>query len=159
MRNVLRFFGPAVVLVVSIIAGESAVSAGGPLSSSNSAFVQAVKTCSLNQTVPQVVCQVTTSSVPLLQGATIAYVSDPAIFSSPAPGRIDSDVDLTLAVAKGNGAAEGHCTFYFATGTGICHFSSGTGELAGFHAELSIGTVSQGTYSVIGKYWIARDDG
>jgi hypothetical protein len=50
--------------------------------------------------------------------------------------------------------AYGHCTFYAHTGTGICTYSRGTNQLAGFHATFSVGTNPDGTtYSVIGKYW------
>ena len=64
----------------------------------------------------------TQSNVALLSGADIAYISRPPILGEPAPGRIESDILLTTAATAGSrrSTANGHCTFYFSTSTGIC---------------------------------------
>ena len=158
MRFLRRSIGvAAAAAMATVLLGSSTLAASGARTNGVT-FFQGVKTCrGPNPTPPEIVCQITTSNVALLQGATIAYTSVPAIFGEPAPGRIDSDVSLTTVDPDAQAStADGHCTFYFATGTGVCTFNSGTHDLAGFHAVLSIGTVDAhaGTYSTIGKYWV-----
>jgi hypothetical protein len=127
-------------------------------------FFEGVKSCS-NDLPPQLVCTIQTSNVPLLTGAQVAYISNPGFFSDPptAPflstatggsfdGRFDSDVVLTTTETTPS-KAYGHCTFYDPTETGLCVYTHGTNSLAGFHATLVIGTLPDGTNSVIGKYW------
>jgi hypothetical protein len=152
-HHLLRLVAAAsVVLVVTILVVSSVLAAR---SGSNSAdevhFFQGDKTCHQNSSPPYIVCVITTSDVALLQGASVAYTSNPPTISDPAFGRIESDVVLTTTEATPS-TAYGHCTFYFATGTGLCTYTHGTKSLAGFHATLVIGTNSDGTYSVIGKY-------
>ena len=158
MRFFLRSIGIAGAAVMAAVLLASSTLAANGARSNGVAFFQGVKTCrGPNPTPPEIVCQITTSNVAILQGATIAYTSVPAIFGEPTPGRIDSDVRLTTADPDAQpSTADGHCTFYFATGTGVCGFTSGTHDLAGFHAVLSIGTVDAqaGKYSAIGKYWV-----
>ena len=152
MRSVLRLsaVGALAMAIIALVA-----STGSAASEENVHFFQGVKTCApRSNTVPHIVCVLTTSNVAILQGASVAYVDDPLVFAEPAPGRVDSDVRLTTA--DGSGSANGHCTFYFSTGTGLCSYRNGGGELAGFRAEFTVGTVDAKArmYSVIGKYWL-----
>ena len=155
MRSILRLsaIGGIAAAIIAVFA-----SSGSAASEEHVHFFQGVKTCApRTNTVPEIVCVLTTSNVALLQGASVAYLRDPLVFAEPAPGRVDSDVRLTTA--DGSGTANGHCTFYFSTGTGLCSYRNGTGELAGFHAEFAVGTDNPKTrmYSVIGKYWLGGD--
>jgi hypothetical protein len=95
--------------------------------------------------------------VPLLKNASIAYLSNPIVFSDPGSGRFDSDVVLTTTEQR-PGKAYGHCTFYNDTGTGVCTYTHGTGSLAGFSATFAIGTNPDGSNSVIGKYQLDGTD-
>ncbi len=143
----------AVLVVTFFVASSTLAARSGSTSADETHFFQGVKTCAPQTEPPLIVCVITTSNVPLLQGASIAYISDPLIFSDPTPGRIESDVVLTTTETTPS-TADGHCTFYFATGTGLCAYTRGTKSLAGFHATLVIGTISSsaGTYSAIGTY-------
>jgi hypothetical protein len=163
MRSVARFIAAAAVAAAITLpmASSTLATVNGSSREAGVAFLQGVKTCSAPSTTPpQIVCRMTTSNVALLQGASVAYTSVPAILADPAPGRIDSDILLTTAAGTGQSSANGHCTFYFSTGTGVCTYRSGTRDLAGFHAVLVIGTIdpNAGTYSFIGKYWFGGDD-
>ena len=48
-------------------------------------------------------------------------------------------IDSGIAIYAGPGTvAAGHCLLRFATGTGMCTISDGTGALAGFHARVRV---------------------
>jgi hypothetical protein len=156
MRQLMRFMaivGGAVLL--SVLVASSTVAAKG---GSDSAFFVGQKTCAPHATPPLFTCVMTASNVPLLQNATVTYVSVPAIF--PNPMRIDSDVVLATAAATGavQSTASGHCTFYYSTGTGLCTYQHGTHALAGFRAVRIVGPVVPHVFSVIGKYSIGGND-
>ena len=157
MRSILRLSAIGAVAAATIALFASS---GSAASDENVHFFQGVKTCApRTSTVPHIICVFTASNIAILQGATVAYVDDPIVFAEPAPGRVDSDVHLTTA--DGSGSANGHCTFYFSTGTGLCSYQNGAGELAGFRAELAVGTddAKARMYSVIGKYWLGGSPG
>lgn len=152
-----------VVLVMSLFVASASFAANRNVSNASAVqFFLGAKSCVSNPQPPLVVCNIVQSNVPLLQGATIDYVSVP---ESAGVGtmfeRDDSDVVLTTAVlTRGQPSkAYGHCTFYSHTGTGICTYISGTNNLAGFHAAFAIGTNPDGTFSVIGKYWFDDNNG
>ena len=67
---------------------------------------------------------------PLAEGTTAVYDFHVIDFTKI----ISSDVVLTTA----DGTAAGHCTLSFKTGVGTCTFARGTGELAGFHANVKV---------------------
>jgi hypothetical protein len=156
MRQLMRLMaivGGAVVL--SALVASSTVAAKD---NSDTAFFIGQKTCAPHATPPLFTCVLSTSNVPLLQGATVKYISVPAIF--PDPMRIDSDVVLTTAAATGEeqSTANGHCAFYFSTGTGLCTYQNGTHALAGFRAVWVVGPLMPHVFSVIGKYSIRGND-
>ena len=157
MRQLMRFMaivGGAVVL--SAIVASSTVAAKD---NSKTAFFVGQKTCTPHATPPFFTCVMSASNVPLLQNATVKYISVPATFPDPAPGRIDSDVVLTTADAAST--ANGHCTFYMSTRTGLCTYQKGTHALRGFNAVWVVGPLAPfvpGHFSVIGKYTIGGGD-
>jgi hypothetical protein len=156
MRQLMRFIAVVVgAVVVSVVVASSTVAAKG---TSHDAFFIGQKTCTPHATPPLFTCVMTASNVPLLQGAAVKYVSVPAIF--PNPMRIDSDVVLTTAAATGSpqSTANGHCIFYYSTGTGLCTYQHGTHALAGFRAVWVVGPVVPHVFSVIGKYSIGGND-
>ncbi len=77
------------------------------------------------------------------------------IFYMQAGGKTALDSDTAIYAGPGNVAA-GHCLLRFATGTGLCTISDGTGTLAGFHARVRVthdSSISDlwhwdGTYSI-----------
>jgi hypothetical protein len=151
----------SVVAVLTMLIASSTLAANGRSDRAEGVqFFQGQKTCAAVAGIPH--CVMTMSNVPLLAGADIAYTSRPAIVGEPSPGRIESDILLTTVAAAGTrqSTANGHCTFYFATSTGLCVYSGGTRQLAGFRAQLVIGPTavpSTNVYSVIGKYWFGGD--
>jgi hypothetical protein len=153
MRQFMRLLAlVAGVVVLSMFVASSTVAANG---GSASAFFIGQKTCAQHATSPFFTCVVSASNLPVLQNATVAYISDPAIFNDT-PKRIDSDVVLTTA--DGTSMANGHCTFYFSTGTGLCTYQHGTHALAGFRAVFVVGPVVPHVFSVIGRYSIGGND-
>ena len=62
------------------------------------------------------------------------------------------DSNIVLDAGDGNRAV-GHCTLDLVTRLGLCTFSDGTGELAGFHARVDVSHLGgrdwawDGTYS------------
>ena len=59
------------------------------------------------------------------------------IFYFQAGGQTALDSDMAVYVKRGT-LATGHCLLRFATGTGLCTISDGTGALAGFHAHVRV---------------------
>ena len=59
------------------------------------------------------------------------------IFYFEASGQAALDSDMAIYVKRGT-VATGHCLLRFATGTGLCTISNGTGALAGFHARVRV---------------------
>lgn len=59
------------------------------------------------------------------------------IFYFQVAGKTAMDSDIAIYVGTGTIAA-GHCLLHFATGTGLCTISDGTGTLAGFHARARV---------------------
>jgi len=161
IRRVFAFAG-VVALLTMLIASSTLAANGRSDRGEGVRFFEGQKTCANSAPgIPH--CVMTMSNVPLLAGADIAYISRPAIVGEPAPGRIESDILLTTAATAGTrqSTAHGHCTFYFSTRTGLCIYSGGTRQLAGFHAQLLIGPTAipfTNVFSVIGKYWFRGDN-
>jgi hypothetical protein len=76
-------------------------------------------------------CTITSSSVPEIEvGSRVVYVQA-ADFSTLS---LDSDVVIDVP-GPGHNTAFGHCQFSFATGSGLCTFSGGTGKFTHFHGQ------------------------
>jgi hypothetical protein len=83
-------------------------------------------------------CTITGSNLAqIVVGATVNYDQAAGI---PA-GMLDSNVVLD---AGGGNRAVGRCTLDLSTGFGLCTFSDGTGDLAGFHARARVSPPSDG---------------
>ena len=91
-------------------------------------------------------CTITSSNLAALDGATVVYTEAAGTTS------LDSDVVLHT-LAPGNNTVFGHCHLEFATFTGVCTFSGGTGKFTTFHAAADISPLAglnvawDGTYS------------
>ena len=89
-------------------------------------------------------CTITDSNVGPIKVSSKVYYDQAA--GIPAD-MLDSNVVLD---AGGGNRAFGRCSIDSSTGTGLCTFSDGTGQLAGFHARVKVDCTSvcrwDGTY-------------
>ena len=74
------------------------------------------------------------------------------VFYDQAAGVPTGLLDSNVVLDAGNGdRAIGHCTLDLNTGLGLCNFSDGTGQFAGFNARVNVTCTMQcswdGTYS------------
>ena len=160
MRSVPRAIAIAgFAVAATLLVASSGFAAGVRSTSGPSAqFFEGTKSCSDPFAAPPHFCVMSNPNGAFLQSARVDYISEPLVFSSPGSGRVDSDVVLTT-VGSPQSNAYGHCTFYFDTGNGVCRYTSGTRNLAGFHATFVIGINPDGSCcSVIGKYQVGGDD-
>ena len=144
-KSLLGLVAGAVLLVVLGFSGSAASSANQPLRVTK-AF-HATKDCSGFTGLVGAYCTIRSSNVKALKvGSKIFYVQ--------VAGRTALDSDTVIYVNRGS-VATGHCLLRFATGTGLCTISDGTGTLAGFHARVRVSADSaipklwhwDGTYS------------
>jgi hypothetical protein len=126
-------------------AGVTSVSA----SSDRGRKLHVTKQCSDYTGEAGAFCTLTFSSLPQIKVGSFVFYDQPV--GIPA-GLLDSNVVLDA----GNGdRAVGRCTLDLATGVGLCTFSDGTGELAGFKARVDVSAMDpegvnwlwEGTYS------------
>jgi hypothetical protein len=127
-------------LVVLIITGAASVSA----STERNGDLHVTKECSQYTGVAGSFCTITSSNVGQIKvGSKVLYDQAPGI---PA-GLLDSNV--VLDAGTGNRAV-GRCTLDLTTNLGLCTFSDGTGNFAGFHARIKVDCTSvcrwDGTY-------------
>jgi hypothetical protein len=91
-----------------------------------------MKECSENTGLPGAFCTITYSNfVAIPVGSKVFYDQT----GNTVPGVFDSDVVLD---AGNSNRAVGRCTLDGVTAVGICTFSDGIGELAGFHARVDV---------------------
>jgi hypothetical protein len=85
-------------------------------------------------------CTITSSNLPeIVVGSSVNYDQAAGI---PA-GMLDSNVVLD---AGGGNRAIGRCTLDLTTGLGLCSFTDGTGDLAGFHARVKVSPPTDGLH-------------
>ncbi len=103
-------------------------------------------------------CLIMQSSLEILLGAKVYYTN-----ATVTAGVLTSPVTLRATDEEGS-TATGHCTYFlpgaYPPGHGFCVYSGGTGELAGFHANLVVGAPigGQRVYSLTGTYWFDDDN-
>jgi hypothetical protein len=118
--------------------------------------VHIIKECSHYTGAAGSYCTITESNVAELPtGSLVNYdqgIYVPASGSFPR-GLLDSNV--VLDAGNGN-AAIGRCTLNGANNLGVCTFTDGTGNLAGFHARVNIAPTTGAYYSWIGTYHFAE---
>jgi hypothetical protein len=91
-------------------------------------------------------CTITTSTLAAIPAGSKVFYDQAA--NTPT-GLLDSNV--VLDAGNGNRAV-GRCTLDFATGLGLCTFSDGTGQLAGFQARLDVSYISGDDWAWDGTY-------
>ena len=91
-------------------------------------------------------CTITSSNLEAIDGSTVVYHQAAGATS------LDSDVVL-YTPGPGNNTVFGHCQLEFATFSGVCTFSGGTGKFTTFHARADVSPLGglnfawDGTYS------------
>jgi hypothetical protein len=118
----------AAALAVSLTTGAASVAAD----SERSGPLHLMKDCSAYTFLPGGFCTITSSNLGAIPGGTKVYYDQAA--GIPA-GMLDSNV--LLSASTGNWAT-GRCTVDAKTGLGLCTFSDGTGQFAGFTARVSV---------------------
>lgn len=124
--------GMSLILLAIVAPGAAASSLGS---------IDLTKTCDAPDH-----CTVQTS----LAGSPLP-VGTEGFYLGPWPAsRLSSEVLLVTPGAAGT--TIGHCTLSFLSASGTCTFARGTGTLAGFHANLSVGTADWVTFVWQGTY-------
>ena len=108
-----------------------------------------VKDCPYYDFTPWSFCTIGSSNIPEIpRGSKVYYTQTTNIV----PGIIDSNV--LLDAGNGN-LATGRRTFYFpnpSTANGLCQYTDGIGQLAGFQARLVVTPIEGTSYNLIGPY-------
>jgi hypothetical protein len=136
------------------IAVALAVTAVAPAYASETKTISIVKNCA---TWGVTATCVVTSSRPLgfLSGSVITYGGGPGGHPFDLFG---AGTDVQIVTASGNGAAPGFCQMNGVLGLGHCTFSSGSGKLDGFSADLIVTSLGGGDWSLIGAYAYRSDE-
>ena len=80
------------------------------------------------------------------------------IFYDQAAGIPSGLLDSNVVLDAGNGdRALGRCTLDFATLSGLCTFSDGTGVLTGFHARVDVSHLRDDDWAWDGTYGFSRE--
>ena len=132
--------------MLTLIGALALITRGTPVSASSerSGELHLMKECSQNTGLPGSFCTFTTSNLAVIKrGSRVFYDQADGIPT----GMLDSNV--VLDAGSGNRAV-GRCTLDDNTNLGLCTFSDGTGQLAGFHARVKVDCTSvcrwDGTY-------------
>ena len=122
-----------VVLTLSLSTGAGSVSA----SSERKGQLHVTKECSQNTGAPGDFCTFTSSNLAQIKVGSRVYYDQAAGIPT---GLLDSNV--VLDAGNGNRAV-GRCTLDLTTGLGLCTFSDGTGQFAGFQARVDVDCTSE----------------
>ncbi len=122
-------------------ANSGALFTGHAVRLDNSAELHVTKDCSAYTGAAGAYCTITSSNLAAIKVGSKVYYDQAA---GVPPGLLDSDV--VLDAGNGN-RAFGHCTVDSNTDLGLCTYSSGTGQLAGFRARLDVSPVAGAAYN------------
>jgi hypothetical protein len=132
-------------IVIALIAGAAALALSLSMgvvtaSSAQNGQLHLAKECSQSTDLPGAFCTFTDSNLAQIPvGAQVIYSQAPIPPAAPPngfpSGYLDSNV--VLFVETGNWAV-GRCTLDGATNLGVCTFSDGTGDFAGFEARVDV---------------------
>lgn len=126
--------------------GEPRQSLGAQPEHGRSGDLLATKECSAYTGAAGSFCTITSSNIPEIKvGSTVYYDQQAGIPS----GLVDSNVILD---AKDGNRAIGRCTLDLATGLGLCTFSDGTGQFAGFEARANVSFLGRADWKWEGSY-------
>ena len=143
-RRPLVAIAGLVALILALASGAASVSASEKNGKSRPLHV--TKDCMTSTGLAGAFCVITSSNLPAIKvGSKIFYDQAAGV---PA-GMLDSNVILDTG---GGDRAVGRCTLDFATGLGLCTFSDGTGQLAGFHARVDVSALGGRQWAWDGTY-------
>ena len=117
-----------VALTLSLSGGAASVSAAA-----QNGQLHLAKECSQYTGAPGGFCTFTSSNLAQIRVASRVYYSQ----APGTPPGLDSNVVLDDMTGLGNRAV-GRCTLDFQTFLGLCTFSDGTGDFAGFEARVDV---------------------
>jgi hypothetical protein len=141
-----------VVVLALVFAASIAVSAD-----SRNGQLHVTKECSHYTGGAGSYCTITSSNVPAIQvGSSVFYTQAAVNPGTPEANGIGLDSNVVLFVASGDWAV-GRCTLGTAF-SGLCTFSDGVGELAGFHARVAVAPTGGVNFSWTGKFGFSGDD-
>lgn len=154
-------FAVAALSLASVTATQ--VSAQGGNQNDSQRTANLVKDCSdQNITEAWSACIIKSSNIPQIPENSVVYYTQAnpqALGSTNGSGIVDSNVILDTLLATGNpgNLATGRCTYEFrnaSTANGLCQYTDGTGQLAGFEARLVVLPIpgSPNTYTLTGPY-------
>ena len=125
----------------------------GPISawSDRSGDLRVTKECTQYTGLPGSFCTITSSNLGAIKAGSKVFYDQGA--GVPA-GMLDSNV--VLDAGSGNRAV-GRCTLDFASGSGLCTFSDGTGTFAGFQARVNVSYLGGPNYRWAGTYSFGSD--
>jgi hypothetical protein len=136
----------AAALTVSLAMGTVSVSAAD-----KKGDLHIVKECSEYNFLPGGFCTIASSDLTLIpHGTRVYYDQAPGVPT----GLLDSNV--VLDAGPGN-LAVGRCTVYLQNFSGLCTFSDGIGQFAGFQARIDVSWPGGDTYRWDGTYSIDHD--
>jgi hypothetical protein len=141
LKNMIAIASFMFALVIWFNAGSA--SANGD----RNGRIHITKDCSAYSGLAGGHCTIASSNLPEIPSGSNVYYDQP--FGAPA-GLLDSNV--VLDTGNGNRAL-GRCMLDGSTGLGLCTFSDGTGQLAGFTARINVSFLGgklwawEGTYS------------
>jgi hypothetical protein len=123
----------ALVLVAAFVALTPSLSTGGDReNSARNGKLHARKECSQFTGLPGAFCTFTSSNLEQLKVGSRVYYDQ-------APGVPDGLLDSNVILDAGNGnRAIGRCTLDVVTNHGLCTFSDGIGDFAGFEARVDV---------------------
>jgi hypothetical protein len=124
----------------------ASVRAVAPAATARSGELHVTKDCTENTGQAGSFCRITSSSVEAIEvGSRIIYAE--------APGATELDSDIVLDVpGPGNNKAFGHCRLVFATLSGLCTFSGGTGKFTHFEASVAVSHLGENNWAWEGEY-------
>jgi hypothetical protein len=130
----------ALPLIVLVTGG-----CGGSVTAPSGAL-NATKECSAYTGQVGSFCTITSSNYPAIPvGSTVVYAQ------AAGAGALDSDIVLTPPGQTASRAI-GHCALDFATGTGRCTFSGGSGRFAAFQASVAVSYLGGPNWAWNGTY-------
>jgi hypothetical protein len=118
-----------VALLAALVFSVSAASSQSQAPRGTKAL-HATKDCSGFTGLSGAFCTIRSSNIKALKAGSKIYYFQQA-------GKTALDSDIVIYVGPGT-VATGHCLLRFATGSGLCTISDGTGALAGFHARVRV---------------------
>jgi hypothetical protein len=128
-----------VALTLSLNGGAASVSAAA-----QNGQIHVTKSCPGALTgAPGGSCVITSSNLAGLNGAQVLYDQVP-YQSTSVPGSYLLDSNVVVDAGGGNRAV-GRCTLDFQTFLGLCTFSDGIGQFAGFEARVDVDCRPSGT--------------